>query len=192
MGKKTILLIRHGQYHAAEKGMPERLTALGRWQAKRVGRRLREYKISRIVHSSMPRAHETAAIIKKELKFRGALQPCEKLHECVPGFPAALRKMDGPTATKNLKRQIAQAEAAFRKYFKASRRDSVEVLVCHGNIIRYLLCRVLGIESLNWVKMDILQCSVSTVALGTKRAHRRMLLGFNDVGHIPKSRQTHL
>jgi serine/threonine-protein phosphatase PGAM5 len=192
MGKKTIILVRHGQYLPAGEGKPERLTALGRWQAKRAGRRLREYKISRIVHSSMPRACETAAIIKEELKFRGSFQSCEKLRECIPGFPVSMRKKDGPTATKNLKKQIAQAEAAFKKYFKPSRKDSVEVLVCHGNIIRYLVCRVLGVPTLNWVKMDIQQCSISIVILRAKRAHRQMLLGFNDVGHIPKSKRTHL
>ena len=39
----------------------------------------------------------------------------------------------------------ARIEAAFRKYFHRAdptqKADSVEVIVCHANVIRYFVCR---------------------------------------------------
>ena len=39
----------------------------------------------------------------------------------------------------------ARIEAAFRKYFHRAdptqKADSVEIIVCHANVIRYFVCR---------------------------------------------------
>lgn len=40
-------------------------------------------------------------------------------------------------------------EAAFRKYFHRAtptqKEDTVEILVCHANVIRYFVCRLLAV-----------------------------------------------
>lgn len=195
MANKTIILVRHGQYHPKKEKELERLTTLGRKQAKYAGKRLRETgKIHRIVHSTMPRAVETASIIKKELGYRGRYESCDSLRECIPGFPKHLRKKAGHTDVKKLAKDKAQAERAFKKYFKATRgkKDVVEVLVCHGNIIRYLVCKVLDIDPIKWRTMDILQCSISVVEIRSKGTNRSLLRSHNDVGHIPKPQRTFL
>ena len=192
MAKKTIILVRHGQYHPALEKELERLTTLGRKQAKYAGKRLKEIKIDRIVHSTMPRAVETAAIIKKELGFRGVVDSCDTLRECVPGFPEKLRKKFGHTDVEKLAKSEAQLEKAYKKYFKKPKKDTVEVVVCHGNVIRYLVCKVLGIDTLTWMKLDILQCGMSVVVLRSKGAHHAILLSHNDVGHIPIKQRTFL
>jgi serine/threonine-protein phosphatase PGAM5 len=163
---------------------------LGRKQAGYTGKRLRENIVDRIVHSTMPRAAETAAIIKKGLSYRGPFQACDELRECVPDFPKALRKKYGYTDVKKLARDKAQAERAFKKYFKPSSKDSVEILVCHGNIIRYLICRLMGVDTLTWRLMDIQQCGISVVELRSKGTDRKVLISHNDVGHIPKHERT--
>lgn len=192
MATKILILVRHGQYHSdKEKGI-EHLTALGRRQAKLTGKRLREFKVNHIVHSSMPRAVETAEIIRKEMTYKGKFTPCEYIRECVPGFPKHLRKKRGFTDINALKKNIAQVDRGFKKYFKTPRKDSVEVLVCHGNVIRYLVCKVLGVDTETWIKMDILQGGISVVELRSKGNHRAMLISHNDVGHIPKKMQTFL
>lgn len=196
MATKTLILVRHGQYlvdrDAEGKRIPtsERLTTLGRKQAKLAGRRLRENKIDRIIHSSMPRAIETASIIKEQLAYRGKSSQCHHLRECVPGFPKKLRKRYGHTNVKNLNADKAQVERAFKKYFKPSRKDSVEVLVCHGNVIRYLVCRAMGIDTESWMSMDILQCGISVIRLKSKGDHRSIVLSHNDIGHIPMKDRT--
>lgn len=189
MFKKIIILVRHGQYHSATEKTLEKLTVLGKRQAKLAGKRLKENKIDKIIHSTMPRAIETASIIKKELAFRGPFESCDFLRECVPGFPKNLRKKHGYTDVKKLSQHKRQAEKAFRKYFKIPKKNSIEVLVCHGNIIRYLVCRVLEIDSLKWRQMDIQQCGISIVEVRSKN-QKRVLISHNDVGHIPKKDRT--
>ncbi len=189
MAKKLIILVRHGQYHSASSKGLEKLTVLGRRQAKLAAKRLKENKINRFIHSSMPRAVETAAIIKKELNYRGSYESCNLLRECVPGFPKALRKKYGYTDTKKLTKNIKQAEGAFKKHFKSPRKNSVEVLVCHGNVIRYLVCRTLEIDTINWRLLDIQQCGISIVEVRSKGT-KRILVSHNEVGHIPKKDRT--
>ena len=192
MANKTIILVRHGQYAGSSEKGEDRLTPLGRKQAAYAAKRLKEYKIDRIIHSSMPRAVETATIVKKNLKHRKVMQSCELLRECVPGFPKHLRKKAGFTNLKKLKTDERQVEKAFAKYFKASRKDSVDVLVCHGNVIRFLVCKVLGIDTLTWRTLDIKQCGISIVQIRSKGNNRQVLLSHNEVGHIPAGQRTFL
>jgi hypothetical protein len=46
---------------------------------------------------------------------------------------------------QELFQQSARIEAAFRKYFHRAdpeqKTDSLEVFVCHANVIRYFVCR---------------------------------------------------
>ena len=191
MGTKTIILVRHGQYIPAASNQREQLTALGRRQAQYAGKRLSERpRIDRIVHSTMPRANETAQIIRKELRYRGPFISDKILEECVPGYPVKLRKKNGYTDIQKLIRAKKQADLAFKKYFKSSRQDSVEVLVCHGNMIRYLICKTLGIETDRWCLMDIKQCAISIVEIRSKGDRRKVVISHNDIGHIPFSKRT--
>ena len=192
MAKKIIILVRHGQFHKATDKQLECLTTLGRKQAQYAGKRLREIKISKIIHSTMPRAVETATIIKKVLGFKKSFTACESLCECVPGFPKKLRKKHGFTDAKKIKKDIAQAEQAYKKYFSKPRKNSVEVLVCHGNVIRYLVSRVLEVDPLIWRKLDIQQCGISVVELRSAGTNPKVVLSHNDVGHIPFKERTFL
>jgi serine/threonine-protein phosphatase PGAM5 len=191
MAKKVIILVRHGQYHPAGDTTLERLTTLGRKQARLVGTRLREEKILRIVHSTMPRAVETANIIKAQLKHRGVMETTDLLRECVPGFPEVLRQKHGYTKIKMAKARL-QLDKAFKKYFSPPKKDSVEVLVCHGNVIRYLVCKAMGVPEEAWINMDIQQCGLSVIEINSKGFLRRQVISHNDVGHIPKKQRTFL
>lgn len=192
MARKTIILVRHGQYTKASEHSPEKLTTLGKKQASYVAKRLKEYQIDRIVHSTMPRAVETANLIKAKLEFPKLMESCDSLRECVPGFPKHLQKEHGYTDQARLKRDQKQLDQAFKKYFKIPTRDSVEVLVCHGNVIRYLVCKTLGVDTLAWRKMDIQQCAISIVEIESRGSNNFIVLSHNDVGHIPKGLRTFL
>ena len=74
--KRTLILIRHGQYETwHDDGDKKVLTELGREQARLTGQRLRalskNYNV--LLHSTMPRARETAQLIS----------------ECLPNVPTA-------------------------------------------------------------------------------------------------------
>ena len=190
MATRKIILLRHGQYHKKTENSSERLTKLGIKQAKFAGIRLKEYKINSIVHSTMSRAVETATVVKNLIKFKGKMKADDSLCECVPGFPIKLRKKYKYTDVKKLNKHKAQADIAFKKYFKNSRTNRTDLLVCHGNIIRYLICKLLNTDTLSWVNLDIQQCGICIVELRTKGSHRRVLISHNDIGHIPLKMRT--
>jgi serine/threonine-protein phosphatase PGAM5 len=161
MATKTLVLVRHGQYLPKKENQIEQLTTLGRKQARLAGKRLREYKFDKIYCSTMPRAIETAGIICEQLGTR--LQPLQtdNLRECVPGFPKELQEKTGRKDKAMFKEHRQQANRAFKSFFKNSRKDSTELLVCHGNIIRYLICKMLKVELNTWVRMDIQHCGIT-------------------------------
>ena len=193
MFTKTIILVRHGQYIAKDEIEIERLTELGRQQAWLAGERLKENAhIDRIIYSTMPRAIETAQIIKEQLGFLGSFESTDDIRECVPGFPKKLRKKFGFTDEMGLKKGETHAEKAFKKYFRFPKKNSLEVLVCHGNLIRYLVCRILEIDSLIWRNMDIQQGAISVIELRSVGSQKKVLISHNDVGHIPKEKRTFL
>lgn len=183
---KTIILLRHGQY---TRKPTEKLTKLGRNQALLAGKRLRDFRIQKVHVSSMPRAQETWKISSSKLERGHRAEVCDFLRECVPGFPKKLRKKHGYTDLKKLKKDKLQADRAFKKYFGFSKIRRTELLVCHGNIIRYLVCKSLEISTDCWLKLDIKQCGLTVIVLNSKN-RTRTLISHNDVGHIPSKKQT--
>lgn len=191
MATKTLVLVRHGQYLRGNETQIEQLTALGRKQARLAGKRLKEYNFDKIHCSTMPRAIETAGIICEQLGTRLKPLQTDNLRECIPGFPKELQKKTGHKDKAMFKQDRDQADRAFKSFFKNSRQDSTELLVCHGNIIRYLICKMLKIELNTWVRMDIQQCGISVVEFHSKGFHKSgALISHNDVGHIPKKDRT--
>ena len=82
-------------------------------------------------------------------------------------------------------------EQAWARYFVPSpERDSVEVLVCHGNVIRYLTGKALGLDPLRWLRMAIGNCSITTIRV--RPDGRCQVLEVGDVGHLPPRLQTRL
>jgi serine/threonine-protein phosphatase PGAM5 len=186
MAIKMILLLRHGQY----KNKPsEQLTALGRKQAALAGKRLKGMKIHKIHFSTMPRAKETAEIVIKNMGYKKKPHSSEFLRECVPGFPKKFRKKHGFTDVKKLKKDKLQADRGYRDVFTFSKSRRTELVVCHGNIIRYFLCKALGIDTDSWRRLDIKQCGLTVIQLDSKTRMAK-IISHNDVGHIPLKMQT--
>lgn len=83
-------------------------------------------------------------------------------------------------------------EAAFRRYFhRASpeqKKDSYEVLVCHANIIRYLLLRALQLPPQAWNSFALPHCGVSIICINP--VGEVFLFSFGDVGFFPKNKRS--
>lgn len=81
----------------------------------------------------------------------------------------------------------ARIEAAFRRYFYRAppeqNEDSFDVLVCHGNVIRYFVCRVLQFPPEGWLRMSVAHCSITAVTI--KPNGRVTLRCLGDTGHLP-------
>ncbi|KAH9377022.1 hypothetical protein HPB48_010226 [Haemaphysalis longicornis] len=113
-------------------------------QADLTGQRLKHLGVpfTLLVHSTMPRAVETAQLIHKHLQ-PVKLLPCQLVREGAPVRPDPALDSWRPDA--QFFEDGARIEAGFRKYFyradPGQQVDSHEIIVCHANVIRYWVCR---------------------------------------------------
>lgn len=185
-----IILLRHGQYLPESEKQVERLTTLGRKQARLAGKRLSEYEIHHIIHSSMPRAIETTRLVLEKINFTRPVYASDLLRECIPGFSKEVQKRTGVSDHKRFKKDKAQLDLAFLNFFLNKKyKNKTLLLVCHGNVIRYLVCKALGIDTNKWTNMDIQQCGITIIEFNKKK-NILELISHNDVGHIKISDRT--
>lgn len=182
---RNIIMIRHGQYFEGGRSENDRiLTDLGREQAELTARRLNEFSfpITKLIHSTMTRATETANIILSNLKS----VPFERSELLEEGFPIPPIPSDENWDIQ-FEKDNARIETAFRTYFHRADpeevKDSYYVLVCHGNVIRYLTCRALQLPAEAWLRMSINHCSLTWIVIDP--AGTVYLRSFSDTGHLP-------
>jgi serine/threonine-protein phosphatase PGAM5 len=185
-----VYLIRHGMYDRdslADDRVGNGLNALGREQARMVGARLAALpvKVHALVSSDFTRARETATIVGEALGMTPGVDSL--LHECAPlSTRAELMRNHAPESLALCDSNLMAAWAKFMR--PTPEADTHDVLVCHGNVIRWFVARALGTDTRQWANMDIANASISVLAVrpdGTTR-----LVMFSDVGHIPVEKQT--
>ena len=158
---RSVILLRHGQHNDAAPNQLGGLTELGKKQVAATAERLRDESIDRIVASEFRRARQTA----DEEVF----------------YPEGVKASQTAECREHLDR-------AYSRYFESD-NEGTTLLVCHGNVIRYLLCRVLAVRLDAWARFDIHNCGICRVSsktyLGTQ------VTGLNDVGHLPASLLTY-
>ncbi len=77
---------------------------------------------------------------------------------------------------------------ASRLLVPAAGRDRQELVVAHGNVIRWLVTRVLGVDPESWLVMSIGHASLTVLRIEPTGEARLLALG--DVGHLPPNLQT--
>jgi len=178
MGTRTILLVRHGQYSTEDAG---KLTELGREQARITGKWIFEHLGDQRVHalwsSTLPRARETAELIapnvtRSKVRSVGILR--EGMYSKVKGYDVTEQER---------KEDRARADDAWSRYFRTSRADRFEILVCHGNLIRYFVCRALHTPVIRWTRMNSNHCSLTRILIRDTGAVR--VVSYNETGHLP-------
>lgn len=183
METRYLHLARHGQYERKDSQPAERLTPLGVEQAQVAAQRLRPLPITAIHSSSLPRAVETAEIIAQAFPDV-PLHKTRYLRECAPCIPQNLSEYTLEIPAEKIGEYREQAESAFGRYFRRTRgADKHELLVCHGNIIRYFVCRVLGAPPQAWLNMDSDKCGISLIKIVSDGT--MWLISYNDTGHLP-------
>jgi broad specificity phosphatase PhoE len=192
---RRLILIRHGHYER-EGDLGDTvwgLSALGRRQAARCGRRLLRQipnynsKFEGIYTSPWPRALQTAEIIAHELQLdKVRIKPY--LHELPPLVNANEKGLSVHpgmpiTPPEDRKAAVAQLERIQARFFKSSRADTTYVIVCHGNLIRYLVASTLGLPLEAWMNMDICHASITEIRIFPQNLCA--LVSYNDTGHHP-------
>ncbi len=191
-GIRTIYLIRHGDYTPQNDSLPDSeniLTPLGIAQARLVSTRLKSMNIifNSLTSSTMTRAKQTALVINKdfpELK----LEQSNLIMECTP--PSWRKDVMAGVDTSEKGECVKNLEQAFQKYFISSPDDKNrnDIIVCHGNVIRYFVTKVLKVDTMAWLQMSITNCSLTIIRIlpdGTMK-----LDAFSDYGHIPENMRT--
>lgn len=190
---RNLYLIRHGEYvhdENCDEAVGCELDALGREQARLVAARLDAMPIAFTSLQTSPytRARGTAAIIAAQLGFsEPAIQG--DIRECTP----TTRRQDvmaglKPGEAAECEAQLAQAAARLLVPATAG-RDEHDIVVCHGNVIRWLTCRALGVDVDAWLGMSIANCSLTIIQVKADGSCK--LVSFADSGHIPWSQTTY-
>lgn len=208
---KHYILIRHGQYDETfEEDEKRKLTDLGRRQAHLTGLRLAEMirgndqfksmPVATIRVSDMTRAKETAGIIATHLPdYVEAADPDPLLNEGIPAPIIPSRpELD---IEEDLEKNGTRIEEAFEKYFYRSidevstkdhpnRHDKheVEIIVCHGNVIRFFFCRALQLPPEAWLRMATYNCSLTYLMVKPSGNVSCRMMG--DIGHLGYANST--
>ena len=194
--RRRLYLIRHGQYELDKENDKEKvLTELGREQAKCTGKYLSKLgvKYSEIVISTMTRANETGEIILRELSESGLEVLSDKFEIDKTDMLREGHPIDSVPHSRRFKpcswefTDGARIEAAFRKYFHrahySQKEDSYEIIVCHANVIRYLVCRAVQNPPEGWLRMSLANGSITEIVLEPNG--KVFISGIGDKGHMP-------
>jgi len=168
---RRLYMIRHGQYEDGEKDADRCLSVKGRQQAKLCGEFLKSHVFNKedkqpttFVHSTMLRATETAQIINEVLQVPCKVESCDLIREGCPCEPEPPLK-NWPGKPWLEWKEEPRIEAGFRRHVRRAKPDAKgtehAVVVCHGNVIRYFLCRGLQLPPTAWLHMTLPHCSVS-------------------------------
>jgi serine/threonine-protein phosphatase PGAM5 len=173
MGTRFLVLVRHGQYETENGG---KLSSLGREQAALTARFLAKIDPDVIWSSTLVRAKETADILAQKMgspvRRSGLLR--EGMYSKVEGYetPADERREDKQ-----------RADRAYETIFRTTRSDRTEIVVCHGNLIRYLVCRSLHAPIGKWLRMTTNHCGITRILIRDTGAVR--VMSYNETAHLP-------
>ena len=207
MATRHLYLVRHGQREPGpgDDELGPSLTVLGWKQAHQAARRLATLKIDVIHTSSLRRTMETAQILAVE-QPNIPIRPARLLWECVPAMPDFALQWFAEHPDPNTGRppekmqpwrgvwsemenveqlqiDFEQACQAWEKYFiPAKGKDRHDIIVSHGNLIRYFVMRALQAPPEDWINMDIYNCSICQINIEANG--RPMLISHNDSGHL--------
>jgi broad specificity phosphatase PhoE len=174
---KLLYVVRHAQFARSEPNGDGPLTTLGRRQARYTALRLMNGRVVKLFSSDLQRSRETAEIIAAKVPGI-SVKPLPMLREVlptsVPGHCVPLSKR------KTGKQGI---EDVLARFFTKPPRSGNVVVVCHGNLIRALVCRILRAPVTKWCQLGTSHCAITTFSFNPSGQVR--LHSFNDTGHLP-------
>ncbi|MEO8748528.1 MAG: histidine phosphatase family protein [Rhodanobacter sp.] len=183
---RVIVLVRHGNYDpdpATDPKLGPPLSPIGVAQAHLAGARLASLGLpfDALYVSPVQRARDTAAVIAQD--FPGsAFKVDDDLAECVP--PTRRKEVTKDIKPADLASCKAQFDRLFDRYFHpAQGTGKAEMLVCHGDVIRYLVTRALGVDTSAWLEMSVRNASISQILV--EPDGRFKVISVGDDGFMP-------
>lgn len=183
---RMIVLVRHGNYDAdpaADPKLGPPLNPIGVAQAHLAGARLAALGLHFDTYrvSPMQRARDTAAVIAQDLPG-GSFTVDEDLRECVP--PTRRTEITKDLDPAELASCKAQFDRLFARYFHPQPgAGHAALLVCHGDVIRYLVTRALGVDTMAWLEMSVRNASITQILVEPDGRFKVITVG--DDGFMP-------
>lgn len=181
---RTLYLVRHGAYVPDRNADPRfgpGLTPLGISQARLIAARLSGSGVTfdSMTSSTLLRARETAAVMHETLASVPLAQS-PLISECTPPL---FDDAEGETARERTEcaKQLDQAFAEFFTAAQGARRN--DILVAHGNVIRYLVVKALKVDPRAWLGMSVTHASLTIIQVQPDGSMKVLAVG--DSGHIP-------
>ena len=187
---RTIILVRHGSYvtdASADKRLGPHLAPIGVAQAHLVGARLAAMpRLDQLYVSPMLRARDTAAVIAEALPGR-RFEVVDDLAECTP--PTRRTKVTADEKSAEMAACKARLDRVFARFFKpATGHEETDLLVCHGNVIRNMVVRAMGVDDMAWLEMSVGNASITRIRIEADGSFKVLSVG--DVGYLPHNLQT--
>jgi len=194
IGLRTVYFVRHAQYVKADGKLT--LTELGKQQAEATGKRLRELipkecLVRSIYHSQTGPAGETAILMSKSFT-RVPVRESPALREGIPVMP------DPPHPNLQLSEEEMAADRemldkAFHRFMDPPQGSDIrnidaDIIVAHGNMLRYFICKVAQLDPAAWLRFRLLHASVTVVQIDARGGVLVKQMG--DVGHLPAAALT--
>ncbi|MEU4677235.1 histidine phosphatase family protein [Micromonospora sp. NPDC023737] len=190
VARTLLYLVRHGEQdqtlgHAIDGGLSER----GRWQADRLGRRLKGTTFATMHHSPLSRAAETAEILAEYLPDVPR-HACDFAMDRTP-VPSAEHRTEYPERFLSWLDEVPDQErdedavglrAAVEHLGTADVEDRRELVVTHNFVIGWFVRHVLDAPTWRWMSLNQENCGLTIVQWDTGRPPA--LVAFNDTGHL--------
>lgn len=189
-GRRELWLVRHGAYDEADPRdelVGRGLVPIGVAQARLLGARLRAlpFAFDAVLASPLTRARETAAVLASDLRL--PVEPLADLAECTPPT-RRLDVMEGekPEDLAACRAQLERLAAVLLRPAPAGERR--ELVVCHGNVIRWLVTRALEVDPEAWLVLSVGHASLTRIVV--EEGGRVRVVAVGDTGHLPFNLQT--
>jgi len=190
-GIHFVYLVRHGIYDRDTSATDDRvangLNKLGHEQAALVGERLAKLpvKFDRLISSELLRAAQTADDMAKAMKLPPTRDAT--LNECTP--TTSNTRIMASEKPQDVAECDSLRAVNWTRYFSPTpERDTYDVLVCHGNVIRWTWMRAMGADTKEWANLDCGNASITIISVRPNGSMRAVM--YSDVGHIPVEKQT--
>ena len=186
MAHTTLYLVRHGEQSPEANHSPDGgLSAKGRDQAGRLGRRLSTVTFDAVHHSPLARAAETARIVATHLPAGTPVHECDHARDRTPipsdksGYP---ERWHGwlDTVPEDERDEDAVALTKAFAYFRGAGEH--QLVVTHAFVIGWFVRQVLDAPPWRWIGLNHDNCGLTIVQFDPERP--ATLLTYNDTGHL--------
>lgn len=187
----TLYLVRHAEQAPGEAEADDPgLSALGRAQALRVGRRFASESLDAVLHSPQRRARDTAHALASGLSDR-IVEQSDLLRDVTPvpgdeesdSYPSWLRQrlLQVPAEERDVGGEgLSRAVRHFGQVHEQEARKLL--LVTHAFVVGWFVRHALDAPTWRWAGLQPANASVTIVQFD--EGGPPMLLAFNDVAHL--------